>query len=86
MLLWLQITPKKLETNKQQQQQQEEKWFLEPPFAVKNLFFRPRMNKRNISDKIPRPTKWSDQEESCPTCLYFTTTMRARARTRKIDS
>jgi hypothetical protein len=36
MLLWLQITPKKLETNEQQQQQQqEEKWFLEPPFAVK---------------------------------------------------
>jgi hypothetical protein len=38
-LLWLQITPKKLETNEQQEQQeqQEEKWFLEPPFAVKNL-------------------------------------------------
>jgi hypothetical protein len=42
MLLWLQITPKKLETNEQQQQEQqvqqeqEEKWFLEPPFAVKN--------------------------------------------------
>jgi hypothetical protein len=38
MLLWLQITPKKLETNEQQQEQQEqeEKWFLEPPFAVKN--------------------------------------------------
>jgi hypothetical protein len=39
MLLWLQITPKKLETNEQQEQQeqQQEKWFLEPPFAVKNL-------------------------------------------------
>jgi hypothetical protein len=41
MLLWIQISPKKLETNEQQQQQQqeqEEKWFLEPPFAVKKGF------------------------------------------------
>jgi hypothetical protein len=37
MLLWLQITPKKLETNEQQQQQ--EKGFFEPPFAVKNRNF-----------------------------------------------
>jgi hypothetical protein len=38
MLLWLQITPKKIETNEQQQQEeQEEKWFLEPPFAVKKF-------------------------------------------------
>jgi hypothetical protein len=45
MLLWLQITPKNIETNEQEQEQeqeQEEKWFLEPPFAVKK-------NNNNVS-------------------------------------
>jgi hypothetical protein len=31
------MTENKLKTNQQQEQQQVKKWFLEPPFAVKNI-------------------------------------------------